>query len=133
YGPERCSLVRDFAAGEHKVGLRIDNYGAKFGYRVLLTSDLIDTPTVTPRTELRVGYSPDTRPRQKFWAMTGTAGDAKAVWFRAAFLPDPPMPGPDYIDAFERGIISMTVQFGEHEPLRLETGSMAEPFAAMRK
>jgi hypothetical protein len=133
YGAERCSLARDFAADGHKVGLRIDNYGTKFGFRMLLTSDLIDTPTVVPITQLRIGYSPDTRERERFWATAGTVGEANAVWFRAAFLPDPPMPGPDYIESFERGITSITVQFGEHQPLRLDTGSMAEPFAAMRK
>jgi hypothetical protein len=104
---------------------------------VLIARDLVQAPTVAPLTQVRVGYSPDLRDRAKFFAATGTVGGRQAVWFRSAFLPherDIKLAGGiDPYDQFEKNINHITIQFGVRQPLRLVTGSMAAPFAALQK
>jgi hypothetical protein len=142
-------LIRDFGDGDETIRLQIDSFGSRFGYRVLITGDLVQAPTVVPITQLRVGYSPDTLEREPFYAMAGKSGDQKAVSFLRGFLPDSrtldpalqvAQPAPEQVQeferisaGFERGVTYLTLQFGLRKPLQLNTGSMAAPFTAMRQ
>lgn len=149
YADERCSLIRDFGDDDETVRLQVDSFGSRFGYRVMITGDLVQAPAVVPITEVRVGYSPDTLEREQFYAMAGKSGDQKAVSFTSGFLPDvrtldPSLSVPqpsleqmkqlDRINGeFARGVTHMTIQFGVRKPLQLATGSMAAPFTAMHR
>lgn len=147
FADERCSLIREFADGADQIRLQIDSYGPDPGYRVLLSGDLVTRSDAAPIRQFRVGYSPDTGERKAMGMLVGKLGDDPAVSFGPAFLPDLPYaewapsqpqaaaaqdsdwPG----GAFQRSIRHMTVQFGEGQPFRLDTGSMAAPFGAMRQ
>lgn len=153
FADERCSLIREFGDGDETIRLQIDSFGSRFGYRILITGDLVQAPTVVPITQVRVGYSPDTREREQFYAMAGKSGDQKAISFTNGFLPDPrtldpalPVPAagveltPEQVRAldriagdFESRVTYLTVQFALRKPVQLNTGSMAAPFAAMHK
>jgi hypothetical protein len=132
YGEERCSLLRDFAAGEHHIGLRIEAYGPLPGYRVTLAGDLVAGSDARPIDLIRVAYSPDTHVRQPLQLFAGKIGNQPAVAFGPAFLPDARWDANEAL-AFERAVDSITISFQLRRPFKLETGSMAAPFEAMRK
>ena len=149
FATERCSLIRDFGQGEEKIRLQIDSYGTRYGYRVLVSGDLVRAAPIAPVTEIRVGYSPDSGERERFYAMAGTSGDERAVSFTQGFLPDSrtvdaallaSVPTPDQqrtldrlAGEFENRVTHMTIQFERRRPLQLQTGNMAAPFAAMHR
>jgi hypothetical protein len=132
FAQERCSLTRDFARGSDSIRLRIDSYGPAPGYRVTISGDLVPGSPSAPIDEFRVAYSPDTRERERMSMPAGKVGDENAVSFGPAFLPDAPWAAAKPRE-FERGVTQMTVEFRLHPPFRLDTGNMAEPFAAMHK
>jgi hypothetical protein len=143
FADERCSLIREFADGDRKVRLQIDSYGPVLGYRVMISGDLV------AGTEFRVAYSPDTRERDPLQMILGKFDGENAVSFGPAFLPVLPPADPKPLAAeqtpgspreavlpgteFERSVTHMTVSFRLRKPFRLDTGSMAAPFAAMHR
>ena len=136
FADERCSLIREFGDGEDKVRLQIDSYGPRPGYRVMISGDLVPGSDANRLTDFRVGYSPDTRQRERFGpTMVGKFMDENAVSFVRAFLPDSPTA--DQADRlgseFERSVTHMTLEFRLGKPFQLDTGSMAAPFAAMHR
>ena len=149
FADERCSLIREFADGADHIRLQIDSYGPSPGYRVMLSGDLVamsDTPAIR---EFRIGYSPDNGQRQPMTMFPGKFGDDDAVSFGPAFLPDlpyadwvprQPQPASDAPQGanwpgseFQRSVRHMTVQFGDGQPFRLDTGGMAAPFTALQQ
>jgi hypothetical protein len=132
FGQERCTMVRQFGAGEHNIRLQIDSFGPNPGYRVMISGDLVTGSASAPITEFRVGYSPDTGERERMTMPAGKFAGENAVSFGPGFLPDAPWAGSDPAD-FERSVSQMTVEFRLRKPFRLDTGSMATPFAAMHK
>lgn len=110
YGTERCTLARDFAAGEHRIGLRIDSYGPTLGYRLTLAGDLIAGSDARPIDTFRVAYSPDSGVRPPLQLLAGKIGDQPGVAFGPAFLPDAPWDA-DKALAFERAVDSITIAF----------------------
>jgi hypothetical protein len=132
FADERCSLTRDFADGDDKMHLRIDSYGPNPGYRVTLSGDLVPGSPNAPIDEFRVGYSPDTGDRERMSMTVGKVASENAVSFGPGFLPDAPWAEAKSLE-FERSVNQVTVEFRLRPPFRLDTGSMAEPFAAMHK
>jgi hypothetical protein len=145
FADERCSLIREFADGDDRMRLQIDSYGPSAGYRVMLSGDLVAGSDAAPLSEFRVGYSPDTRERDQMVMIVGKFASENAVSFGPGFLPADPAPtiprqtasSSQETDprgsAFERSVTFMTVEFQRRGPFRLDTGSMAAPFAAMRR
>ena len=148
FADERCSLIRQFADGDDRIRLQIDSYGPSAGYRVMLSGDLIAGSDAAPVREFRVGYSPDTDERPTMMMFLGKLGTDNAVSFGPAFLPDRPFAewlpgeaqraavaqGTDWAGSeFQRAVRHMTVTFGDAQPFRLETGTMAAPFVAMHQ
>ncbi|WP_305096742.1 hypothetical protein [Croceibacterium aestuarii] len=129
FADERCSLIRQFGDGEDAIRLEIDAYGPSFNYRVTLVGGLVPVSRAVPITELRVGYSPDPGERERFLLRAGTFEGKSAVSFRLGFRP---MAG-QTVEAFEGSVESVTLDFRNFQPIRLETGSMAAPFAAMHR
>ncbi len=134
FADERCSLIREFADGDDTIRLQIDSFGPRPGYRVMLSGDLVPGSDAARMTELRVGYSADTRARERLTMFVGRFGDKNAVVFGRGFLPEG---GSDDAGgsarAFERSVTHVTLDFKLRDPLRLDTGSMAAPFAAMER
>jgi len=107
----------------------------------MISGDLVPGSGVTPVTGFRMSYSPDTGERAQFQIPIGRFGRENAVSFSAGFLPyelpamTPGVPqaadGPE--STFQRNITHVTAEFARREPFRLDTGSMAAPFAAMRQ
>lgn len=140
FADERCSLIREFADGDDRIRLQIDSFGPAPGYHVMISGDLVVGSDAAPITEFRVGYSPDTRERERMSMIFGRLGADKAVSFGPGFLPDVAAPPPAVASAtdgergtFEDRVTSVTIQFRRGKPFRLETGSMAAPFTAMRQ
>jgi hypothetical protein len=138
FADERCSLIREFADGDETMRLEIVSFGPRPGYRVTLSGGLVAGSDAAPLVEYRVGYSPDTGERERMQAIAGKLGDENAVAYANGFLPmswtaTSLRETDDAVRAFERGITHMTVEFRNRRPFQLATGSMAAPFAAMRR
>jgi hypothetical protein len=138
FADERCSLIREFADGDETMRLEIVSFGPRPGYRVTLSGGLVAGSDAAPLVEYRVGYSPDTSERERMQTMAGKLGGANAVAFGNGFLPASwtatSLQETDAaVRAFERGITHMTVEFRNRRRFQLATGSMAAPFAAMRR
>jgi hypothetical protein len=127
FADERCSLIREFSDGDNKVRLQIDSFGPSPGYRVMISGDLVAGG------EFRVSYSPDTGEREPLRMIPGKFQNEDAVSFGPAFLPAVPLKSDGPGGEFERSVTHLTVTFRLRKPFRLDTGSMAAPFAAMRQ
>jgi len=137
FAEERCSLIREFADRDDRLRLQIDAFGPQPSYRVTLSGGLVAGSPTAALVEYRVGYSPDAGERDRFTTIAGKLDGANAVAFGRGFLPlgfrGGSTPEADALASeFQRSITHVTVEFRNRRPLRLATGSMAEPFAALR-
>jgi hypothetical protein len=146
YGTERCSLMRDFGAGQAAIHLQIDSFGFWNRFRVLLSGTAVPN-LAGPTGTANVSRTGDPKP-STLRTLQGKAGKVNAVSFDLAFAPyvspeayrrmsdeaqkdwDTKMsrPQPDY----DATVDSLSIQPGRGTNLVLHVGNMAAPLAAMR-
>ena len=100
--------------------------------------------------DIRLSYPPDTAVRGEFPAVYGTIDNRAAVTFPGAFFPiwssiDPALVAPGQktleqraeIDRiavdFAAQVTHIKIEFPRRDPLQIETGSMSEPVASLRR
>ena len=132
FGQERCSLIREFGDADDKIRLQIDSFGPTPGYQVMISGTLVAGSDAAPISEFRVGYSPDTGEREQMSMIVGKFAGENAVSFGPGFLPQATSAYAAALE-FQRSITAITVDFRRGKAFRLDTGSMAAPFAGMRK
>jgi hypothetical protein len=145
YAEERCTLFREFGAGEEKVGLRIDSFGSYGGFRFLVAGSPIPRKNV-PTGQVKLRFTPDAEARE-LSSLHGTSGSEPSASFGAAFIPvraegedaqdsDAEASGFDdwlvMAEEFERQVSDFELEFDNKQRIRIKLGTMDKPLAAMR-
>ncbi|OYX09053.1 MAG: hypothetical protein B7Z08_06895, partial [Sphingomonadales bacterium 32-68-7] len=144
---ELCSLQRQFG-DEGDLQLRMDTFGSRTNFQFTVTGKLVPFKRGSG-TDIRLAFTPDSVMREKFPVVHGQIGSRASVTFPTGFFPvlstiDQALLAPgqrtpaqraelDRIGLeFVRGVTDISIEFPLREPLKILTGSMAEPLARLR-
>lgn len=147
YADERCSLNRRFASGDEWAHLRIDNYGSRDTFRLLIFGSAVpSTGKVAQRIKLR--YNPDAEARRAT-SLNGRYEKDPASSFSLSFLPTTPedkLEGPaplEWVAArmaeikppdpnYESRIDEIELEFWNGRKVTVVVGNMSAPLGAIR-